>query len=151
MAKITLGSTPKTFQHAVTFPMLDGTEGTIELTFKYRTRTEYGAFVDAWRKQREARSTADVQAKLQAHEEAVKQAKEAGTEPPSIELLPQAELQTAVVEGTADYILLIAEGWNLDEPFSMANVRQLCDEVPSAGPAITDAYRVALTEARLGN
>lgn len=151
MAKITLGNKPKTFTHEVSFPMLDGSKGTIEVLFKYRTRTEYGAFVDDWRKQRETQSTEEVQTKLQAHEAAAQQAKDAGAEPPALELLTQADLQSAVVTGTTDYIMLIAEGWNLDEEFTRANVLQLCDEVPSAGPAITEAYRAALTEARLGN
>lgn len=151
MAKITLGNKPKNFPHEVTFPMLDGTQGVIEILFKYRTRKEYGAFVDEWKRQREAQASADVQAKLKAHEAAAQQAKEAGAEVPALELLTQTEMQAAVVDGNADYILQIADGWNLDFAFSRENLQQLCDEEPSAGPAIVTAYRAALTEARLGN
>ena len=46
MAKIKLGNRPKNFKRTVSFDMLDGTKGTIECIFKYRTRSEFGAFVD---------------------------------------------------------------------------------------------------------
>lgn len=151
MAKITLGNRPRTFKKEVTFPMLDGSEGSIEITFKYRTRKEYGAFVDDWQKQREERSRVEVQAKLQQHEAAAAAATEAGQEAPALNLITQAELQAMAVDASADYIMAIAEGWDVDAPFSVETIQQLCDETPSAGAAISTAYRVALTEARLGN
>jgi hypothetical protein len=46
MAKITLGKRPKHFKRTLTVPMLEGGEGQIEISFIYRTRTEFGAFVD---------------------------------------------------------------------------------------------------------
>ena len=46
MAKIKLGSTPKSFKRIVTVDMLDGTKGSIECQFKYRTRTQFGQFLD---------------------------------------------------------------------------------------------------------
>lgn len=45
MATIKLGSPPKSIKRTVTFPMLDGTEGQIECEFKYRTRREFGEFI----------------------------------------------------------------------------------------------------------
>ena len=45
--KIKLGSRPKSFTRIVKFPMLEGGEGSIECTFKYRTRSEFGVFIDA--------------------------------------------------------------------------------------------------------
>ena len=46
MATIKLGATPKTIKHTVKFPMLDGTQGEIACIFKYRTRREFGEFVE---------------------------------------------------------------------------------------------------------
>jgi len=46
MAKIKLGSRPKSFKRTVKVPMLEGTEGTIEMIYKYRTRSEFGVFID---------------------------------------------------------------------------------------------------------
>ena len=46
MAKIKLGARPKNFSAPVKFKMLDGTDAAIDVTFKYRTRTEFGAFLD---------------------------------------------------------------------------------------------------------
>lgn len=39
MAKIKLGARPKNFTRTVSFPMLDGSTGKIEVTYKYRTRS----------------------------------------------------------------------------------------------------------------
>lgn len=52
MATIKLGNRPKTIKHTVKFPMLDGTEGQIACEFKYRTRREFGEFIE--------RMTADI-------------------------------------------------------------------------------------------
>jgi len=47
MTKIILGKTPKTFAaFPVDFPMPDGTTGEIKATFKYRTRTQFGEFLN---------------------------------------------------------------------------------------------------------
>ena len=46
-AVIKLGNKPKTFKpFPVKFTMPDGEEGAINTTFKYRTRKEYGAFLN---------------------------------------------------------------------------------------------------------
>ena len=45
-ARIKLGARPKTFKHKVTVAMPEGGEGVIEITYRYRTRREFGAFLD---------------------------------------------------------------------------------------------------------
>ena len=46
MAKIKLGNRPKNFKRIVKFQMLEGGEGAIECVYKYRTRKEFGEFID---------------------------------------------------------------------------------------------------------
>ena len=46
MAKITLGKKPKNFKKTISVQMLDGTTGTGECVFKYRTKKEFGEFID---------------------------------------------------------------------------------------------------------
>lgn len=131
MAKIKLGARPKTFVHTITVPMPEGGNAQVQMVYKYRTRSEFGAFVDNL---------------LLA----------AGSTPPASQAdddvafsLRQALEKTR--DTNADYILQIAEGWNLDEDFNRASVVQLCDELPGAAQAIIESYRAALTEGRLGN
>lgn len=131
MAKIKLGARPKTFTHTITVAMPEGGTANVQMVYKYRTRSEFGAFVDNL---------------LLA----------AGAPPPASQAaddvsfsLRQALEKTR--DTNADYILQIAEGWNLDEEFNRASVVQLCDELPGAASAIIEAYRAALTEGRLGN
>ena len=46
MTKIVLGKRPDTFKRAVSFPMLDGSTGKITVDYVYRTKSEFGMFID---------------------------------------------------------------------------------------------------------
>lgn len=130
MAKVTLGSRPKNFKRVVKFPMIEGGEGAIECVFKYRTRKEFGEFID----------TLMDGAK-------VKPASGEDGEP----VFRMAELMEKTAGSNADYILQVMEAWNLDEEFTRANVQQLADELPGAASAIMEAYRAAIAEGQRGN
>ena len=99
MAKIKLGARPKSFTRVVKFPMLEGGDGTIECTFKYRTRSEFGVFIDA------------------LVESAGAKPKEDG------EKFSMAELMERTAGQNAKYIMDVLEGWNLDEDLNQANVQ----------------------------
>lgn len=137
MAKIKLGTRPKSFKHTVTVPLLDGTSGTLECVFRYRTRKEFGEFVDAL--------AADARAAAKKAEE---EAKAAGAEARPYSL---KEYHEKGVETNADYVLGILESWNLDVELSRDAVQQLADELPGVSAAIVEAYRLAIAEGRLGN
>lgn len=124
--KIKLGNRPKNFPRVIKFPMLDGSEGCIEVTYKYRTRTEFGAFLDEL-------------------------FKAAGVAPAEGEVILMANVMAKTRDSNADYILKVIDGWNLDEPFTPDAVKQLCDELPAASTAIMEGYRLAINEGRLGN
>lgn len=131
MARIKLGARPKIFEHTVTVPMPEGGTASVRMQYKYRTRTEFGAFVD----------------ELVAA---------AGTPPPASQQEDDVRFSLrqaleATRDTNADYILKIAEGWDLDVEFDRASLVQLCDELPGAALAIIERYRGAITEGRLGN
>lgn len=130
MAKIVLGKRPQNFKHLVTVALPEGGNGAIEMTFTYRTRTQFGEFLDG--------ILAD--AKVQAAS--------AQADDVTISL---AEALAKTCDQNADYIMRIAEGWNLDAEWNRANVEQLCDELPGVAMAIINTYRTAIAEGRLGN
>lgn len=130
MATIRLGTRPKNFKKVVKFPMLDGTEGSIEVQFKYRTRKEFGAFIDSLIESAKVKPAPDADAET---------------------AFSMQDLMERTAGSNSEYILLVAEGWNLDEEFGPAAVQQLSDEVPAAAIAIMEAYRVAITEGRVKN
>ncbi|GAB3416639.1 phage tail assembly chaperone [Massilia agilis] len=138
--KIKLGARPKSFKHTVSFPMVDGTVGCIEVTYKYRTRREFAGFID------DLQATAKTQADAYAAK-AKAQLEQDGTVP----MPTQKELLEFGLSGSVDFIMASVEGWNLDEKFDRTAVEQLADEVPAAIPSIMEAYRGAINEGRLGN
>lgn len=129
--KIKLGNRPKNFKRVVTFPMIDGTTGAIEVSYRYRTRKEFGAFID------ELFATADGASDAKA-----------STVDEKFSMLSTMERTGAA---NAEYVLKVADGWNLDEPFTAESIEQLSDEIPAAVTAIMETYRVAVTEGRSGN
>lgn len=130
MAKITLGKRPATFFHKIKVQLLDGTTGEIRMTFKYRTRKEFGGFLDELFNQ-------------------------AAVQPESLEPVDidgaMALALAKVVDQNADFIMKVAEGWDLEAEFSIDTVQQLCNELPGVALAIISSYRAAITEGRLGN
>ena len=130
MAKIILGKRPQNFKRTITVDLLEGGKGSVEVSYLYRTRSEFGKFVD------DLMDAAGMTLSDQTEEE-VKFS------------LEQALKKT--LETNADDIMTIADGWNLDVEFSRAAVAQLCDELPGAALQIIDQYRTAITEGRLGN
>ena len=125
MAKIVIGKAPKNFKRKVTIDLLDGGKGDIEFTFKYRTRSEYAALMDTTL------------------------AAEAGADVPKDETAVQAFERIGA--GTVDFILAIAEGWDLDDEFNADNVKWLIDTFPAITPLASEAYRLAILDGRTKN
>ncbi len=130
MATVKLGSRPKNFSKTVSFPMLDGTVGTIKVDYVYRTRKEFGKFVDELTEAAGVASTASIDGDGKFSMEA---------------------LMANVSGSNAEYVLKVIDGWNLEAELSRESVEQLSDEVPAAVNAIMETYRKAITEGRLGN
>lgn len=140
MAKIILGQRPKNFPGTVHFQMVDGSPGSMDVTYIYRTRSEFGKFADEVHADVKARADADMD-RIQA---LVKEGK-------PVPEMTQAEILAHQDATNVGYIMGCIEGWGLDVPLTRAAVAQLADEVPAAIAAIISTYREASTEGRLGN
>lgn len=124
---IKLGNRPKNFKEievAVTLP--DGTEGVIPVTYKYKTKAEFGAWQDA------IISSA---------------APQPDGEAPSWE-----SIYRQAGERSADMLLDIVHAWRLDVPLSRESIIEIeADCGAAAIPALFKAFGVACREGRLGN
>jgi Phage tail assembly chaperone len=121
--KIVLGKRPKNFKSVVTCPTPEGDQLSIECSFVYRTKREFGALLDEMFGQG---AKSDEDASMKAALEG------------SIEL-------------QAKWIMKCMDGWNLDVEFSRESVEQLCDEFPAHALAIITRYRETIVDGRLGN
>jgi hypothetical protein len=128
MPTVKLGNRPKSFARVVKFKDIDGTELSIPVTYKYRTRQEFGAWIDTLPKHPESADAAGEDGKFSSEK--------------------YVELMSA---WNASKIEQMLEGWGLDVDCSPENIRQLCDEMPGGAEAIIEQYRAAIIEGRLGN
>jgi hypothetical protein len=138
--KIVLGKRPKSFARTVTFAMPGEEVGSIEVQYKYRTRTEFADFMD--KLQGELRNQAEAETKR------LRQSLEAGE---TIAEPSQATITARQNALNVRYLLDAVDGWNLDVPFDKEAVEQLVDELPAAVAAIVNDYRSAIVDGRLGN
>lgn len=140
MAKIILGKRPTSFKRSVSVALPGEDVGTIEVEFKYRTRTEHAAWADELQAELKAESDKEVERFQKAIESGEKVAE-----------FTQTELVARQNAIHVRYIMGAVLGWNLDIPFDKEAVAQLVDEAPAAVPAILNDYRAAIVEGRLGN
>lgn len=126
--KIKLGARPKTFKEiAVVVTLPDGAEGVIPVTFKYKTKKEFGAWQDAAMKQ-------------------------AGIPQQDAKDFSWEAFYEASGERSADALLEIIDAWGLDIPLDK-DALMAAEEDCGAGvfPALFKAYGEACREGRLGN
>ena len=144
--KIVLGKRPTGFKKEVKCIMLDGSTGCMEVTFKYRSRTELAELTDKF--QATLKDEANVE--IERFKAAVEKAKAAGETIPEF-TMTQAEIVARQTKVAVDYILSIIDSWNLDAEFDKHGVAELVDTLPAMADAIKDDYRTAINEGRLGN
>lgn len=128
-AKIVLGATPKTFQSFdVTVTLPDGSQGVIPVVFSYRTKRQFGKWMD----------------------EAVAQAKQDQKQasPADFSWEEFTKQNTDVAVGQ---LLSAVDSWGIDIPLTREALVQLDNEIPASVTALLTAYGAACREGRLGN
>lgn len=128
MAKYIRGSAPTHFKHKVTFNVLSGGKADVVMDYHYRTASQHAAFV------------------AQIHPELMD-----GPAEPASTGVDVVALSAKAIDRNVRYIMGAANGWDLDDEFSEANVRQFCDEQPAGAQAVINSYREAITEGRAKN
>lgn len=145
MAKVKLGSRPTTFKKVVSFEDINGEKLSIEWTYNYRTRTEFGDWLESLFE----KANAEAQARLQ-----VDPAAEGATADGAATELPRFSMATfmrSATQNATQYLMEAASGWNLDIDFTRENVQKFCDEYPGGATESQEGYRTACAEGRLGN
>lgn len=127
MAKLVLGKTPANFKpFNVKFTLPDGDEDQILVTFRYKTRSQFAAFLN----------------ELFA---------ESGEVRESDEKVDFEKLFAKGGDKTVSHLSKIIADWDFSEKPTAETLRQLHDQAPAAAAAMTSAFSAACTEGRLGN
>jgi hypothetical protein len=128
MAKLVLGKTPEFFKpFNVKFTLPDGTEDAIKVTFKYKTRKQFAAFLnELFAETGETKPEGDAKVDFEA-------------------------LFAKGGEKTVAHLSKIISEWDFAEPPTRETLASLHDQAPAAATAITQAYSAACTEGKLGN
>ena len=124
--QIVLGKRPDGIPHTLKIDMPDGSMGLLPVTYRYRDRVEFGAFLDSI----------------------------FATEPPAFDANaegPSEQQQRGVVQLNGQYIHGCLKDWGLDVPFTLQNCIQLARELPSAVQTVMNTYKQLCIEGRLGN
>lgn len=131
MAKVILGQRPKTFKpFPVKFEMPDGEAGIINVTFHYKTKTEFGKAIDAM----------------------AEEGKKAATEVSNDTVVFSWEKFLGQnIAATADHLLSGIDKWDLDLPVDRDTLIQMGDELPAGLTALAAGWANACREGRLGN
>jgi hypothetical protein len=129
MATVKLGSRPKSFARVVKYKDVDGADLSLPVTFKYRTRKEYGEW----------------------HDSLPEYPQLEGKEVDGKTVYSVEDLLERRSAWNAKRISQSVDSWGLDVEFNDANVKQLCDESPAGADAVIEEYRAAIIEGRLGN
>ena len=129
---VKVGKRPATFKpFPVKFELPDGGEGVINVTYKYRTKTEFGAFLDQLIASRQPAAEAPV------------------TEPK--EPFSWEKFYRENAEASADHLIDSIAEWDLEDKLSRSVLLQLGDECPACIAALMAAYGNACRDGRLGN
>jgi hypothetical protein len=157
--KVTLGSAPRTFKPiTVTFMMPDGTEGKFTVVYKYRSRKQFGAWLDELltagkAKAEAAAEEANTPTPVYMEDEAPEPKPEFRNE---LFFAEMGESAADYLTGTVDDTGKVTtpgcvESWDLEFKPTRENVLQMADELPAAISALMESYRSACRDGRLGN
>lgn len=124
LQRIKLGNPPKFFARTVEFVFIDGTKGSINVEFHYRTREEFAKFIA----------------------EAYKPRPDEGAPETALENAAAAEL-----DRDATLIRGALVSWDLEDGLSFDSARLLASTYPAAAAAILEEYRLAIVEGRRKN
>lgn len=146
---IKLGKNPRTFTRDIPLINLDGKTDILKITYIYRSREEFAVLLDE-RAAAERRQNAeyDKAAKEQA---AAAQAAEANGETSEPEPVSAAVAFRKAAAEAAARVLEVAQGWDVEDEFTVENLIRLDADFPGALGDIHDTYQTAVLEVRRKN
>jgi hypothetical protein len=158
MAKLQLGKAPVSFKRIVKISLLNGETADVEMSFKYVTKMDYAKSIDvilekAITEQNKYETETAAAKKIFDEAELAKHENDNSYVIKEYQA-PMKKMADSLKEANVEsvnYILDIADGWDLPDEFNKKNVAAMIDEHAGAAEAIGNSYRIAVLEGRLKN
>jgi hypothetical protein len=137
MKKFVLTAPPETFKRDVIIDMHDGSQASLQIEFKYRSRSEYAQFIDS----------------IIANAKKSAEAEKPKTEDESLQdkELTMQEILNQQGDLAIETIMQIAVGWELSDKWNKKSLSELHDKFPGAFNAINNAYSASVVHGQLKN
>ncbi|MFZ6801927.1 phage tail assembly chaperone [Undibacterium sp. Di24W] len=136
--KFVFGTAPETFKRNVEVIDIEGNVSEIEFTFKYRTKKQFAALLDE-----------GVKAAKAEHAAADSESEKTGID--SISDQFYSELCEKNDKKSAEYVLKIAQGWDVANEFCVTSLLDLENRFPGALQSTAQTYAKAVSEVRTKN
>jgi hypothetical protein len=121
----------------VIIDMHDGSQASLQIEFKYRSRSEYAQFIDS----------------IIANAKKSAEAEKPKTEDESLQdkELTMQEILNQQGDLAIETIMQIAVGWELSDKWNKKSLSELHDKFPGAFNAINNAYSASVVHGQLKN
>lgn len=136
--KFAFGKTPETFKRTVEVIDIDGNASEIEFTFKYRTKKQFAELLDEGIKAAKAEYAASVP-----------ESEKSGLDAISDQFY--TDLTAKNDKKSAEHVLKIAKGWDLEDAFTIEKLMELEDRYSGSLQTIAQVYAKAVSEVRTKN
>lgn len=140
-----------TFKAKVGIPLPGGKTADVEFEFKHRTIDAWKEFVASFGNDAKMRALL-IEARTldqQAIELGVET--EEGKESLARAAARRKEVDELVRQDDIDYVMSVAVGWSMEDPFDRESIGTLLQNYHGAGNAIAEKYSIELRQARLKN
>lgn len=133
--KFKFGAQPKDFKRTINVVTVDGKVLDLSITFQYRTKKEFAVLAD------EGIRKAKADFEKASDEDAIQNVSDSFW----------SELYERVGKNSAEHVLKIASGWDIEDEFNEENLLRLENEFPGALKSISESYAKAVSEERTKN
>lgn len=140
-----------TFKAKVGIPLPGGTTADVEFEFRHRTIDGWKEFIASFGSNDKMRALLHEARTLDFKAVELGVDTDEGKESLARAVARRTEVDELVKQDDIDYVMSVAVGWGMEDPFDRENIGILLQNYHGAGNAIAETYVMQLRQARIKN